>query len=49
MLCITAFLGGLINEKAADVITRVMAILLAALSVQYVLEGLAQTGLLNLP
>ena len=49
MLCITVFLGGLINEKAADVITRVMAILLAALSVQYVLEGLAQTGLLNLP
>ena len=49
MLCIAAFLGGLINEKAADVVTRVMAIFLAALSFQYVLEGLAQTGLLNLP
>ena len=49
MLSVTAYLGRLINEKAADVITRVMAILLAALSVQYVLEGLAQTGLLNLP
>jgi multiple antibiotic resistance protein len=48
LLCLTAVLGRVINEKAADVVTRVMAILLAALSVQYVLEGLAQTGLLNL-
>lgn len=49
MLCLTAALGRFINTKAADVVTRVMAILLAALSVQYVLEGLAQTGLLRLP
>lgn len=49
MLCLTATLGRFINTKAADVVTRVMAILLAALSVQYVLEGLAQTGLIQLP
>ena len=49
MLCLTATLGRFINTKAADVVTRVMAILLATLSVQYVLEGLAQTGLLRLP
>lgn len=41
MLCLTATLGRFINTKAADVVTRVMAILLATLSVQYVLEGLA--------
>lgn len=49
MLCLTATLGRFINTKAADVVTRVMAILLATLSVQYVLDGLAQTGLLRLP
>lgn len=49
MLCLTAILGRFINTKAADVVTRVMAILLAALSVQYVLDGLAQTGVLHLP
>lgn len=49
MLCLTAILGRFINTKAADVVTRVMAILLATLSVQYVLDGLAQTGLLHLP
>ena len=49
MLCLTAILGRFINTKAADVVTRVMAILLATLSVQYVLDGLAQTGVLNLP
>ena len=46
MLCLTASLGRFINTKAADVVTRVMAILLATLSVQYVLDGLAQTGFL---
>ena len=49
MLCLTAILGRFINTKAADVVTRVMAILLATLSVQYVLDGLAQTGVLHLP
>jgi multiple antibiotic resistance protein len=49
MLCLTASLGRFINTKAADVVTRVMAILLATLSVQYVLDGLAQTGVLRLP
>jgi len=49
MLCLTASLGRFINTKAADVVTRVMAILLATLSVQYVLDGLAQTGMLHLP
>ena len=49
MLCLTATLGRFINTKAADVVTRVMAILLATLSVQYVLDGLAQTGVLQLP
>ena len=49
LLCLTATLGRFINTKAADVVTRIMAILLAALSVQYVLDGLAQTGLLQLP
>ena len=49
MLCLTASLGRFINTKAADVVTRVMAILLATLSVQYVLDGLAQTGVLQLP
>ena len=49
MLCLTASLGRFINTKAADVVTRVMAILLATLSVQYVLDGLAQIGVLQLP
>ena len=49
MLCLTAMLGRFINTKAADVVTRVMAILLATLSVQYVLDGLAQTGVLHVP
>ena len=49
MLCLTASLGRFINTKAADVVTRVMAILLATLSVQYVLDGLAQMGVLQLP
>ena len=49
MLCLTASLGRFINTKAADVVTRVMAILLATLSVQYVLDGPAQTGVLQLP
>ena len=49
MLCLTASLGRFINTKAADVVTRVMAILLATLSVQYVLDGLAQISVLQLP
>lgn len=49
LLCLTAILGRFINTKAADVVTRVMAILLATLSVQYVLDGLAQIGVLHLP
>ena len=49
LLCLTAILGRFINTKAADVVTRVMAILLATLSVQYVLDGLTQIGVLHLP
>lgn len=48
LLLATARMDRFINRKAAEVITRVMAILLATLSVQYVLEGLADLSLITL-
>ena len=38
-----------LNEKVTMVFSRITAIVLAGLSVQYVLDGLAQIGVLHLP
>ena len=47
ILCLTVVAEGWLNEKITMVFSRITAIILAGLSVQYVIDGLATTGIVN--
>ena len=47
-LCLTVIAEGWLNEKITMVFSRITAIILAGLSVQYVIDGLAAIGLVTL-
>ena len=49
ILSITVLAEGWMNEKITMVFSRITAIILAGLSVQYVIDGLATIGLIALP
>ena len=49
ILSITVLAEGWMNEKITMVFSRITAIILAGLSVQYVIDGLAAIGLIALP
>ena len=46
ILCLTVIAEGWLNEKITMVFSRITAIILAGLSVQYVIDGLTTVGLL---
>ena len=46
ILCLTVIAEGWLNEKITVVFSRITAIILAGLSVQYVIDGLTTVGLL---
>ena len=46
ILCLTVVAEGWLNEKITMVFSRITAIMLAGLSVQYVVDGLTTVGLL---
>ena len=48
ILCLTVIAEGWLNEKITMVFSRITAIILAGLSVQYVIDGLAAIGLVTL-
>ena len=48
ILCLTVVAEGWLNEKITMVFSRITAIILAGLSVQYVIDGLAAIGLVTL-
>ena len=48
ILCLTVIAEGWLNEKITMVFSRITAIILAGLSVQYVIVGLAAIGLVTL-
>ena len=48
ILCLTVVAEGWLNEKITMVFSRITAIILAGLSVQYVIVGLAAIGLVTL-
>ena len=48
ILCLTVIAEGWLNEKITMVFSRITAIILAGLSVQYVIDGLADIGLVTL-
>ena len=48
ILCLTVISEGWLNEKITMVFSRITAIILAGLSVQYVIDGLATIGLVAL-
>ena len=48
ILCLTVVAEGWLNEKITMVFSRITAIILAGLSVQYVIDGLAAIGLVAL-
>ena len=48
ILCLTVVAEGWLNEKITIVFSYITAIILAGLSAQYVIEGLANNGLTNL-
>ena len=48
ILCLTVVAEGWLNEKITMVFSRITAIILAGLSVQYVIDGLAAIGLLQI-
>ena len=48
ILCLTVIAEGWLNEKITVVFSRITAIILAGLSVQYVIDGLAAIGLVTL-
>ena len=45
ILCLTVVAEGWLNEKITTVFSRITAIILAGLSVQYVIDGLAAIGI----
>ena len=45
ILCLTLVAEGWLNEKITMVFSRITAIILAGLSVQYVIDGLSAIGL----
>jgi len=47
ILCLTVIAEGWLNEKITMVFSRITAIILAGLSVQYVIDGLTKVGLLS--
>ena len=47
ILCLTVVAEGWLNEKITMVFSRITAIILAGLSVQYVIDGLATIGIVN--
>ena len=47
-LCLTVIAEGWLNEKITMVFSRITAIILAGMSVQYVIDGLAAIGLVTL-
>ena len=48
ILCLTVVAEGLLNEKITMVFSRITAIILASLSVQYVIDGLTAIGIVSL-
>ena len=48
ILCLTVIADGWLNEKITMVFSRITVIILAGLSVQYVIDGLAAIGLVTL-
>jgi small neutral amino acid transporter SnatA (MarC family) len=46
ILCLTVVAEGWLNEKVTMVFSRITAIILAGLSVQYVIDGLVSIGLI---
>ena len=46
ILCLTVVAEGWLNEKVTMVFSRITAIILAGLSVQYVIDGLVSVGLI---
>ena len=49
ILSLTVLAEGWLNEKITMVFSRITAIILAGLSVQYIIDGLAAIGLLTIP
>ena len=47
ILCSTVIAEGWLNEKITMVFSRIAAIILAGLSVQYVIDGLRQIGIVS--
>ena len=47
ILCLTVVAEGWLNEKITMVFSRITAIILAGLSVQYVIDGLSAIGLIS--
>ena len=48
ILCLTVVAEGWLKKKITTVFSRITAIILAGLSVQYVIDGLATIGLLKI-
>ena len=48
ILCMTVVAEGWLNEKITMVFSRITAIILAGLSVQYVIDGMSVIGLITL-
>ena len=48
ILCLTVVAEGWLNEKITMVFSRITAIILAGLSVQYVIDGLTAIGIVSL-
>ena len=48
ILCLTVIAEGWLNEKITMVFSRITEIILAGLSVQYVIDGLATIGMVTL-
>ena len=48
ILCLAVVAEGWLNEKISMVFSRITAIILAGLSVQYIIDGMAIIGLVTL-
>ena len=48
ILCLAVVAKGWLNEKISMVFSRITAIILAGLSVQYIIDGMAIIGLFTL-